>query len=83
MDFDSNAMSTREIAMNITIAALDGWLKNVPADRTGEDLGREIGAVYREVYSAVDEMTSSDEFDEEDEDEEEEEEDDEGADARD
>ena len=81
MDFDSNAMSTQEIAMNITIAALDGWLKNVPADRAGEDLGREIGAMYREVYSAVDEMTSGDGFDEEDEDEEEE--DDEGADERD
>lgn len=83
MDFDSNAMSTKEIAMNITIAALDGWLKNVPADRGGEDLGREIGALYREVYSAVDEMSGEEEYEEEDEDEEEDEEEEGGIDERD
>ncbi len=63
MDFESHALGTEVIAMNIAIAALDGWLKNVPADRGGEDLGREIGALYREVFSAVDEMSPSPEED--------------------
>lgn len=52
------------IAMNLTIAALEGWLKNVDASRRGEDLGREIGALYREIHSAVDEMASVDDDDE-------------------
>lgn len=68
------------IAMNLTIAALDQWLKNVDATRRGEDLGREIGALYREIHSAVDEMASVDDDDEGsdfgDEEEEEDEEDD-------
>lgn len=77
MDFESHTLGTEVIAMNITISALEGWLKNVPADRSGEELGREIGALYREVFSAVDEMSPSieeDDFDYEDEEEEEEEE---------
>ena len=68
------------IAMNLTIAALEQWLKNVDASRRGEELGREIGALYREIHSAVDEMASVDDEDEDfdfgDEDDEEEEEDD-------
>jgi hypothetical protein len=77
------------IAMNLTMAALEQWLKNVDADRRGEDLGREIGAMYREIHAAVDEMSSIDDeddddldFDEDDEDngddEEEDDEDEEG-----
>lgn len=50
--------------MNLTIAALEQWLKNVDASRRGEDLGREIGALYREIHSAVDEMASIDDEDE-------------------
>lgn len=50
--------------MNLTIAALEQWLKNVDASRRGEDLGREIGALYREIHSAVDEMASVDDEDE-------------------
>ncbi len=68
------------IAMNLTIAALEQWLKNVDASRRGEDLGREIGALYREIHSAVDEMASvddeDDDFDFGDEEDEEDEEDD-------
>jgi len=67
------------IAMNLTIAALEQWLKNVSPDRSGEELGREIGALYREIHVAVDEMSHVDEdFDDEDEDEDEDE-DDEGT----
>ncbi|HET9028846.1 MAG TPA: hypothetical protein VFN49_01605 [Candidatus Aquilonibacter sp.] len=57
------------------MAALEPWLKNVDANRRGEELGREIGAMYREIYSAVAEMVSAgeededDEFDDEDEEE--------------
>lgn len=76
MELETDASSTDVIAMNLTMAALEQWLKNVSADRNGEDLGREIGALYREIHSAVDEMQSipdeDDDFDdEEDEDDEE------------
>lgn len=77
MHFESDAISTEAIAMNITIAALEGWLKNVPADRSGEDLGREIGALYREIFSAVDEMSPASDEDEDEEEEDEDEESDE------
>ncbi len=53
------------IAMNLTMTALEQWLKNVDATRRGEDLGREIGALYREIHSAVDEMASVGDDDEE------------------
>lgn len=70
------------IAMNITMAALEPWLKNVDANRRGEDLGREIGALYREIHAAVDEMSSPAEEDDEGydfgDDEEDEDEEDEG-----
>lgn len=70
MDIDIDASSTDVIAMNLTMAALEQWLKNVSADRNGEDLGREIGALYREIHSAVDEMQSVPDDEEDDEDEE-------------
>lgn len=53
------------IAMNLTMAALEQWLKNVDSSRRGEDIGREIGAMYREIHAAVDEMSSVEEDDEE------------------
>ncbi len=67
------------IAMNLTIAALDQWLKNVSSERSGEELGREIAAMYREIHAAVDEMSPEEDEDfefEDDEDEDEDEEDD-------
>lgn len=75
MELDIDATSTDVIAMNLTMAALEQWLKNVSADRNGEDLGREIGAMYREIHSAVDEMQSAPDDDDEEDDEDEEDDD--------
>lgn len=81
------AASNDVIAMNLTIAALDQWLKDVSSSRSGEELGREIAALYREIHAAVDEMSpdeEDDDFDDEEEDEDEDEEDeDEQGDERD
>ena len=88
MELELDASTNDVIAMNLTIAALDQWLKDVSSERSGQDLGREIAAMYREIHAAVDEMSPGDEEDdgfdlddeeddEEDEDEDEEEEGDE------
>jgi predicted nucleic acid-binding Zn-ribbon protein len=75
MEMELDAPTNDVIAMNLTIAALDQWLKNVSSERSGEELGREIAAMYREIHSAVDEMSPVEEededFDEEDDDDEE------------
>jgi hypothetical protein len=85
MELEFDASANDVIAMNLTIAALDQWLKDVSSSRDGKDLGREIAALYREIHAAVDEMAPDEEdedldedFDDEDEDEEEEEEEEEG-----
>jgi hypothetical protein len=90
MELELDAPTNDVIAMNLTIAALEQWLKNVSADRSGQELGREIAAMYREIHAAVDEMSPEEEdddldFDDEDEedDEDDEEDDDEDADERD
>jgi len=87
MDMELDAPTNDVIAMNLTIAALDQWLKNVSSERSGEELGREIAAMYREIHVAVDEMSPAEEesdFDfEGDEDEEEDEEEDGVLDERD
>jgi hypothetical protein len=83
MELELDAPTNDVIAMHLTIAALDQWLKNVSSDRSGQELGREIAAMYREIHAAVDEMSpeeEDDDFDvddEEDEDEDEDEEDEE------
>ena len=83
MELELDAPTNDVIAMHLTIAALDQWLKNVSSDRSGQELGREIAAMYREIHAAVDEMSpdeEDDDFDfddEEDEDEDDEEEEDE------
>jgi hypothetical protein len=74
--------------MHLTIAALDQWLKNVSSDRSGQELGREIAAMYREIHAAVDEMSPDEEdddydFDDQEDEDEEEEEDEEDIDERD
>jgi hypothetical protein len=74
MELELDAPTNDVIAMNLTIAALEQWLKNVSADRSGQELGREIAAMYREIHAAVDEMSPEEEdddfdFDDEDEDE--------------
>jgi len=87
MELELDAPTNDVIAMHLTIAALDQWLKNVSSDRSGQELGREIAAMYREIHAAVDEMSpeeedddfdfdDDDEDDDEDEDEDEEDEDD-------
>jgi hypothetical protein len=63
-----DAPSNDIIAMNLTIAAVDRWLENVSDDKTGQEVGREIGAMYREIHTVVASI-SPDEEDEEDEDE--------------
>ena len=76
MLYEVEAPSNDVIAMNLTIAALDRWLANDASARSGEAIGREIGAMYREIHAAVDDVSPDDaEYDEdEDEDDEEEEE---------
>ena len=78
MELEIDASTNDVIAMNLTIAALDQWLKNVSSERSGEELGREIAAMYREIHAAVDEMSPEEDedfdFDEDDEEDDEEEE---------
>jgi predicted nucleic acid-binding Zn-ribbon protein len=85
MEMEVDAPTNDVIAMNLTIAALDQWLKNVSSERNGEELGREIGALYRQIHAAVDEMSpdEDDDFEFDDEDEEQEEEEEELEDERD
>ena len=66
MDFECEASATDVIAMNLTMTALEQWLKSVSPDRRGEELGREIGALYREIHSAVAEMSPEEDDDDED-----------------
>jgi hypothetical protein len=65
------APSNDVIAMNLTIAAVDRWLENSSSDRSGEDVGREIGAMYREIHEVVASISPSEDDEEEDEDDEE------------
>ncbi len=90
MELELDAPTNDVIAMHLTIAALDQWLKNVSSDRSGQELGREIAAMYREIHAAVDEMSPEEEDDDfdlddedEDEDDEDEDEDEEEGDERD
>jgi hypothetical protein len=82
MELELDAPTNDVIAMHLTLAALDRWLANVSAERGGQELGREIAAMYREIHAAVDEMSpeeQDDDFDfgpEEDEDEDEDDDDD-------
>ena len=89
MELELDAATNDVIAMNLTIAALDQWLKDVSSERSGQDLGREIAAMYREIHAAVDEMSPDDEedddfdLDDEEEDDEEDEDEEEDLDERD
>jgi hypothetical protein len=89
MELELDAATNDVIAMNLTIAALDRWLKDVSPERSGQDLGREIAAMYREIHAAVDEMSPDDlddddlEDDDDEEDDEEEDDDEEAGDERD
>jgi len=62
-------MRNDEIAMNLTIAAVDRWLENSSAS-SGQEVGREIAAMYREIYGVLEQIAPDDEDDDEDDDEE-------------
>ncbi|MHB8462916.1 MAG: hypothetical protein ACYDA1_09735 [Vulcanimicrobiaceae bacterium] len=62
------------IAMELTVAAIEAWLNRSTEDRDGEAIGREIGAMYREIHTAVAEMHIEEEDEDGDFDEEEEQE---------
>lgn len=67
------------IAMNLTIAAVESWMRTGVSElRAGEDVGREVGAIYREIHAAVSETAEQFE-DPEDEDFDDDDDDDEGA----
>jgi hypothetical protein len=83
MELEIDAPTTDVIAMNLTIAALDQWLRDVSSERSGAELGREIGALYREIHAAVDEMSPDDDEDFDFDDDEEDEDEDEEAEASD
>jgi len=83
---DDFAATSDVIAMNLTMAALEPWLKDISSERSGADLGREIAALYREIHAAVDEMSSTGEdydLDEDDAEEDGKEEEEDDADGRD
>lgn len=61
------APSNDVIAMNLTIAAIDRWLENSSDDKSGQEVGREIGAMYREIHSVVASITPDEDEDDEDE----------------
>jgi hypothetical protein len=65
------APSNDVIAMNLTIAAIDRWLENSSDDKTGQEVGREIGAMYREIHAVIASMSPYDDEDDEDDDDEE------------
>lgn len=58
MHFEVDAPSNDIIAMRLTIAAVDRWLENASAT-SGQEVGREIAAMYREIHKVLDEMSPS------------------------
>jgi hypothetical protein len=68
MHFEIDAPSNDVIAMNLTIAAVDRWLENSSAT-SGQEVGREIGSMYREIHKVLDEISPSDDEDDDEDDE--------------
>ncbi len=66
MDYEVDAPATDVIAMNLALAAIEAWLPSGSAERGGETLGREVGALYREIHAAVVAATAGDAEDDED-----------------
>jgi hypothetical protein len=64
------APSNDVIAMNLTIAAIDRWLENSSDDKSGSEIGREIGAMYREIHAVVAAISPDEDEDDDDDDEE-------------
>ena len=59
------------IAMNLTIAAIDRWLENASDDKSGQEVGREIGSMYREIHTIVASVSPNDDEDDDDDEDEE------------
>lgn len=71
MEYELDAPANDIIAMNLTIAALDRWVANVSPGDDGEEVGKQIGAMYREIRLVLEELEAElPGDDEEDEDEE-------------
>jgi hypothetical protein len=64
-----NASSKDVVTMNLTIAALHRWLSNLEDHTSGKQIGREIGAMYREIYGVVARLSVDDPGDDEDDEE--------------
>ncbi|HEY1975756.1 MAG TPA: hypothetical protein VGG89_04405 [Candidatus Baltobacteraceae bacterium] len=72
MQYEIDAPANDIIAMNLTIAALDRWIANVSPSDDGEEVGKQIGAMYREIRLVLDELSDELPGDEEEEDDDEE-----------
>lgn len=61
-------MESAVISMNLTIAAMEAWVRSGTPANAGGNLGKEVGAMYREIFAAVDEVVphESEEPDDED-----------------
>ena len=76
MRYELDAPANDLIAMNLTMAALDRWLANSAAADDGEEVGKQIGAMYREIRLVVEEVSGELPGDDEEEDDDEDEDDD-------
>jgi hypothetical protein len=63
-------MRNDEIAMNLTIAAVDRWLENSSAS-SGQEVGREIAVMYREIFCVLEQISPDDDDDEDEDDDDE------------
>ena len=63
-------MDNDAIAMNLTIAAVDRWVENSSAS-SGQEVGREIAAMYREIYGVLEQISPEDDEDDDEDDEDE------------
>lgn len=75
MQYELDAPANDVIAMNLTMAALDRWLAHVPLVDDGEEVGKQIGAMYREIRLILEELSTDLPGDDEDEDDEDEDDD--------
>jgi hypothetical protein len=76
MQYELDAPANDIIAMNLTVAALDRWLANASTADDGEEVGKQIGAMYREIRIVLEEVSAELPGDDEEEDDEEEDDDD-------
>lgn len=75
MQYELDAPANDVIAMNLTVAALDRWLASVPPPEYGEEVGKQIGAMYREIRFILEELSTDLPGDDEEEDDDDEEDD--------